>query len=170
MRGVGPLTLVRMNDTITVVGNIATQPESITTSTGKTLTRLRLASSSRRYNTSQNQWEEGHTNWYTVRVWGRLGEHLNSSVGKGEQIIVQGRLKIETNQGDNGQTYTNITIDADNVGPSLTFGTTSFQRAVGGGQSSGESTASSQSQQGDHAIQTGAEAQTEFAEAAPAPF
>ena len=158
-----------MNDIISVVGNVATDPEAITTSTGKTLTRLRLASTSRRFNSSQNQWEEGHTNWYTVRVWNRLGQHVHTSIRKGQQIIVQGRLKIETNQGDNGQTYTNITLDADQVGASLMFGTTQFQRSTGQ-QSAPEQPAASAPEASEGSDpQAGAVAQTEFASAAP-PF
>lgn len=126
MRG----TLALMNDIITVVGNVATQPEAIQTSTNRPLTRFRLASPKRRYNAEQSQWEEVSTNWFTVRAWGKLAEHVRASVEKGQQLIVQGRLKIETNTSDAGQTFTNVMVDADTVGVSLQFGTASFRRSA----------------------------------------
>ncbi|HIY66753.1 MAG TPA: single-stranded DNA-binding protein [Candidatus Agrococcus pullicola] len=128
-----------MNDIITVVGNAATQPEAIQTSTNKSLTRLRVASPKRRFNPERNQWEEVSTNWFTVRAWGKLAEHVKASVQKGQQLIVQGRLKIETNKAENGTTYTNVSIDADTVGVSLQFGTASFQRAATTTAATGES-------------------------------
>lgn len=127
-----------MKDIITVVGNAATQPEAIQTSTNKSLTRLRVASPKRRFNPESNQWEEVSTNWFTVRAWGKLAEHVKASVQKGQQLIVQGRLKIETNKAENGTTYTNVSIDADTVGISLQFGTASFQRAATTSAGTGE--------------------------------
>ncbi|SJM63815.1 Single-stranded DNA-binding protein [Agrococcus casei LMG 22410] len=127
-------TMVHMNDIITVVGNAASDPESIETSTGKALTKVRVASTARRYNPSTQQWEDSGTNWYTVRAWGRLAEHLRASVQKGMQLVVQGRLKIDVRKGDTA-TFTNIDIDADTVGVSLQFGTVRFQRSAGQQQS-----------------------------------
>ena len=122
--------MVCMNDIITVVGNAASDPESIETSSGKALTKVRVASTSRRYNPSTQQWEDVGTNWYTVRAWGRLAEHLRASVQKGMQLVVQGRLKIDVRKGETA-TFTNIDIDADTIGVSLQFGTVQFQRSSG---------------------------------------
>lgn len=131
-------TLGCMNDIITIVGNTATEPEAIQTSTNKQLTRFRLAASKRRFNSESKQWEEASTNWYTVRAWGKLAEHVRASVSKGQQIIVHGRLKIDTNKNEEGQTFTNVIVDADTVGVSLQFGTASFQRSIGQSQSQGQ--------------------------------
>lgn len=120
-----------MNDMITVIGNAASDPESIQTSTGKALVKVRVASAHRRFNTNTQQWEDANTNWYTVRAWGRLAEHLRASVRKGMQIVVHGRLKIDVRKGETA-TFTNVDIDADNIGVSLQFGTAQFQRSAHG--------------------------------------
>lgn len=122
--------MVPMNDIITVVGNVASDPEAVATSTGKSLTRLRIAATHRRFNADSKQWEDAGTNWYTVRAWGRLAEHVRASVSKGMQLVVNGRLKIETRKGETA-TFTNVDIDADAIGVSLQFGIVSFQRGSG---------------------------------------
>lgn len=122
--------MVPMNDIITVIGNVASDPEVVATASGRSLTRLRIAATHRRFNPESKQWEDAGTNWYNVRAWGRLAEHVRASVTKGMQLVVHGRLKIETRKGETA-TFTNVDIDADSIGVSLQFGIVSFQRGSG---------------------------------------
>ncbi|MFT4135903.1 single-stranded DNA-binding protein [Microbacterium sp.] len=120
-----------MSDHITVIGNIATEPERRQTSTGVPVISFRLASSQRRFDARSGQWVDGATNWYTVSAFRRLAEHALVSLHKGQRIVVTGSLKLRewetsTKKGLEAE------IDADGIGHDLLWGTSTFQRDTSG--------------------------------------
>lgn len=117
-----------MNETlVTVVGNVATEPEMHTTATGVGVTRFRLATTARRWDAARGAWTDGPTSFYTVRAWRTLAGHVKESVGLGEPLLVQGRLKIRDEERD-GRRYTDAEIEAVAVGHDLARGVTRFSR------------------------------------------
>lgn len=118
-----------MSDIITVTGLVATTPRHIVTSEGLTITSFRLASNQRRFDSGQNAWVDGDTNWYTVTAFRALGTNVASSVEKGQRVIVQGRLRLrDWESGErNG---TSVEIEAEAIGHDLAFGRATFTRAV----------------------------------------
>lgn len=117
-----------MNETlVTVVGNVATEPEMRTTATGVGVTRFRLATTARRWDAARGAWADGPTSFYTVSAWRTLAGHVKESVGLGEPLLVQGRLKIREDERD-GRRYTDAEIEAVAVGHDLTRGVTRFSR------------------------------------------
>lgn len=116
-----------MTDTITIVGNVATEPRQ-TTPGGVPITSFRVAASQRHFDRANNVWVEGHTNWYTVSVFRVLGEHALESLHKGDRVFVRGRLRIrDWTAGD--KSGTTAEIDADALGHDLQWGTTTFTKA-----------------------------------------
>ena len=63
-------------------------------------------------------------------VWARrtLGVNVQSSVALGEQVIVQGRLKVRDEE-RGGQHWISVDIDAFAIGHDLSRGTSAFRRA-----------------------------------------
>ncbi|WP_333482333.1 single-stranded DNA-binding protein [Streptomyces sp. RPT161] len=122
---------------VTVVGNAATRPELKMTATGAAVTRFRLAATERRYDRAGERWTDGHTNFYTVWAWRSLGENVAASVGVGEPLVVQGRLRVRERE-DRGQSYVSADIDAVTVGHDLSRGTSAFRRVVKSRQPSAE--------------------------------
>ncbi|WP_329178833.1 single-stranded DNA-binding protein [Streptomyces sp. NBC_01477] len=117
-----------MNETlVTVVGNVATEPEMYTTATGVGVTRFRLATTARRWDSERGAWTDSATSFYTVRAWRTLAGHVKESVGLGEPLVVQGRLKIREDERD-GRRFTAAEIEAVAVGHDLARGTTRFSR------------------------------------------
>jgi single-strand DNA-binding protein len=117
-----------MSETVvTVVGNVATQPELRQTSAGVPVTRFRLATTERRYDRASDRWTDGHTNFYTVWAWRALGENVCGSIAMGEPVIVQGKLRVVQRE-DKGQSYLSASIDATTVGHDLNRGTSAFRR------------------------------------------
>jgi single-strand DNA-binding protein len=117
-----------MNETlVTVVGNVATEPEMHTTATGVGVTRFRLATTARRWDAARGAWTDGPTSFYTVRAWRTLAGHVKESVCLGEPLLVQGRLKIREDERD-GRRYTDAEIEAVAVGHDLSRGITRFSR------------------------------------------
>lgn len=116
-----------MSDRITVIGNIATEPEQRRTGTGIPVTSFRLASSHRYRDAQSGEWVDGTTNWYRISVFRALGENAFASLRKGQRVIVDGRLRLKEWEAGEKRGI-EIEIDADAIGPDLKWGTATFQR------------------------------------------
>ncbi|WP_405465775.1 single-stranded DNA-binding protein [Streptomyces jietaisiensis] len=117
-----------MNETtVCVVGNVATQPVFRESASGPSA-RFRLAVTSRYWDREKNAWVDGHTNFFTV--WSRraLATHVGASLAVGDPVLVQGRLKVRTEQRD-GQNWASADLDASAIGHDLARGTSAFRRA-----------------------------------------
>lgn len=116
-----------MSDRITVIGNIATEPEQRRTGTGVPVTSFRLASTQRYRDQQSGEWLDGATNWYRVSVFRTLGENAFASLRKGQRVLVDGRLRLRDWEA-NGKKGMEVEIDADAIGPDLKWGTAVFHR------------------------------------------
>lgn len=116
-----------MTEYITIVGNIAGDPERRALPSGEPIARFRVAATTQKRG-DDGVWVDAHTSWYTVSAFRRLGEHALASLRRGQRVIVTGRFRVRTWDNPNGTRGTEAEIDADAVGHDLLFGTTSFQR------------------------------------------
>lgn len=127
-----------MSDTITITGNIATEPES--RQSGMTpIASFRVASTQRRIDKESGRWVDAHTNWYTVSAFRQLAVHALKSLHKGQRVIVTGRLKVRTWENASGK-GTSVDIDAEAIGHDLLWGTTDFRRDDSAASDSGAPT------------------------------
>ncbi|MGW5235770.1 single-stranded DNA-binding protein [Streptomyces nodosus] len=117
-----------MNETVVcVVGNVATQPVYRESPTGPTA-RFRLAVTTRYLDREKNAWTDGHTNFFTVWARRSLATNVAASVAVGDPLVVQGRLKVRTEQRD-GQGWLSADLDAAAIGHDLSRGTSAFRRS-----------------------------------------
>jgi single-strand DNA-binding protein len=116
-----------MQDTITITGNVAADPELRRIGGGVTVVSFRVGSTSRRYDKSAGAWVDGETNWYSVSAFRGLGEHAYQSLRKGHPVIVSGRLTLRTWE-SGGTKNTSADIEADTIGHDLRWGTANFAR------------------------------------------
>ncbi|MGW1161765.1 single-stranded DNA-binding protein [Streptomyces sp. NPDC002513] len=117
-----------MNETtVCVVGNVATQPVYRESSAGPTA-RFRLAVTARYLDREKNAWTDGHTNFFTVWARRSLATNVAASVSVGDPLVVQGRLKVRTEQRD-GQGWLSADLDAAAIGHDLSRGTSAFRRS-----------------------------------------
>lgn len=126
-----------MNDTVTIVGRVATDPTQGQTGGGDPVTNFRLASTHRRFDSASQTWTDSDTNWFSVAAFRQLGEHAKASLRTGDSVIVTGRLRIRTWE-SNGKQGTSVDIIADAIGHDLRWGTTAFlprSRAANAGAS-----------------------------------
>ena len=118
-----------MNETmVCVVGNVATQPVYRESPTGPTA-RFRLAVTARYLDREKNAWTDGHTNFFTVWTRRTLATNVAASVAVGDPLVVQGRLKVRTEQRD-GQGWLSADLDAAAIGHDLSRGTSAFRRSA----------------------------------------
>ncbi|GAA3833790.1 single-stranded DNA-binding protein [Streptomyces chiangmaiensis] len=118
-----------MNETmVCVVGNVATQPVYRESPTGPTA-RFRLAVTARYLDREKNVWTDGHTNFFTVWARRSLATNVAASVAVGDPLVVQGRLKVRTEQRE-GQGWLSADLDAAAIGHDLSRGTSAFRRST----------------------------------------
>lgn len=114
-----------MNDTITIVGTVGTDPEKKVRN-GVPITTFRVASKERRFDRATGAWVDGETNWYTASAYRRLAEHAFESIHRRERVVLTGRLRVRN--WDNGEKRgTSVDIDIDAIGHDLLFGTSTFR-------------------------------------------
>lgn len=119
-----------MTDTVTITGNVGTEPEKKRTGDGVAITSFRLASPQRRFDRAAGTWVDTGTNWYSVSAFRRLGDHAFESLRKGNPVVVTGRLRIR--DWDNGtKKGTDVEIDADAIGHDLRWGTSVYTKVAG---------------------------------------
>jgi single-strand DNA-binding protein len=126
-----------MHDTITLIGLVATSPRHIVTADGLPITSFRLASSNRRFDRAESRWIDGETNWYSVTAFRQLALNSAASLQKGDRVILSGKLKIR-NWENGGRSGLNVDVDADSIGPDLSWGTARYTRSGGSRGSSND--------------------------------
>lgn len=90
-----------MYNKVIIIGRLTAQPELVTTSNEKSVTRVTLAVN-RRFK-SQNG--EREADFISVVVWGRLAETLVSYAGKGSLISIDGELRTRKYEKDGHTNY-----------------------------------------------------------------
>lgn len=118
-----------MNDTyLTICGNVTADPVARTTSRGEPMATFRLASTPWRYDAQQRRYVDLQTSFVDVATFRHLARHALASIGKGDPVIVHGRLRVSAWERD-GRSGTNVEIEALTVGHDLVRGTSAFTRA-----------------------------------------
>jgi single-strand DNA-binding protein len=114
---------------ITVVGNLVDEPRMRTTESGIEVSSFRMGSTSRRFDREGEQWVDSGSLFLNVTCWRALGANVAASVGKGDPVIVRGRLFTRQYEKD-GQLRSAYEVDAVTVGLDLSRGTSTFQRTA----------------------------------------
>jgi single-strand DNA-binding protein len=79
---------------VVLLGNITRDIEVKYLQSGMAVTELGLAVNDRRKN-QQGEWVE-ETTFVDITLWGRTAEVAGDYLGKGSQVLIEGRLKLDT--------------------------------------------------------------------------
>jgi single-strand DNA-binding protein len=112
-------------DSITLVGNVARDPELRFTSSGQPTATFGLAVN-RRFQRN-NEWVE-EVSYFDIVCWRKLAENVAKSITKGSRVIVTGRLdqrRWKTPEGDN---RSKVEVTADEIGAALSFATAAITK------------------------------------------
>ncbi len=104
--------MVSVNKMI-AIGNLGSEPEMRFTPNGRPVTSFSLATNWR-YTTAEGERRE-ETEWFSVVAWGKLAEQCNQFLTKGRLVYVEGRLRMHTWEGQDGQKRYRNEIVADRV-------------------------------------------------------
>jgi single-strand DNA-binding protein len=115
--------------TITVVGNLTSDPELRFTQNGLAVANFTIASTPRVFDKASNETKDGDALFLRASVWREFAEHVASSLTKGSRVIAQGRLKQRSYETSEGEKRTSLELEVDSIGPDLRFSTAQVTRA-----------------------------------------
>ena len=114
---------------VTIVGNLADDPELRYTQGGIAVVSVRVGSTPRTFNRTTNAWEDGDTVWVRCTAWRVVAENVAQSLTKGSRVVVTGRLKAPSAyQSAQGEARASLELDIDEIGPSLRYATAAVTR------------------------------------------
>lgn len=99
---------------IIIVGNLTRDPDFKQIGSGQSVCRLGLASN-RQFKNRQSGDMVQEVCYVDVDVWGPQADSCNQYLAKGRQVLVEGRLKLDTWQDAEGQNRSKHSIVADRV-------------------------------------------------------
>lgn len=107
-----------MSQALTIIGNLADDPELRFTPQGKAVARFTVLTS-RSTKNQAGEWENtGTTGWY-ISAWDQMAENVAESLTKGTPVIVYGRAEWRSWQKDDGTKGGRIEVTAHHVGVDL---------------------------------------------------
>lgn len=99
------------NPTITLVGRLGQDPVAI----GDNGLRLRLVTNDRVKNEETGKYEDAATSWWTIKVWGRLADQTKSSIKKGQELTIVGKIYEENWTDKTGTNRSSYEIRAESI-------------------------------------------------------
>ena len=90
-----------MVNKVILVGNLGQAPELKTTTSGLSVSNLRIATNERKKD-SNGTWVDS-TEWHSIVVFGGQAENCSKFLEKGRQVYVEGRLQTRKWQDKDGQ-------------------------------------------------------------------
>ena len=96
---------------LTIIGNLTRDPELRTTQSGISVCTFTVAVNRRK---TQNQ-QQPEADFFRVSAWRELGENCAKWLIKGKKVAVIGPVSVSTYQGNDGNTYANLEVTAQDV-------------------------------------------------------
>lgn len=106
---------------LTLVGNVAADPELRYTPNGAALCRFTVAHTPRVYDKATQAWKDGDTLWMQCQAWKDMAEHVAGSLAKGTRVVVVGRLRQRQWVTTEGEKRTVVELDVEDIGASMRF-------------------------------------------------
>lgn len=114
---------------ITIVGNLASDPEIRYTPAGNAVANFTVASTPRIYDRAAGGWKNGEALFLRCTIWRQPAENVAECLTKGSRVIVTGKLKQRSFETKDGDKRTVIELEADDIGPSLRYATAKIAKA-----------------------------------------
>ncbi|GAA3225097.1 single-stranded DNA-binding protein [Pseudonocardia petroleophila] len=115
-------------NTLIAAGNVITPVQIRHTPDGIPVTTFRIACNERRRDRETNEWVDKDSFFVSVTCWRRLAENVCRSLRSGDPVVVLGRLLTRSYDTAEGRRTTVTEMEADAVGPDLTWCTAHVTR------------------------------------------
>jgi len=101
-------------NTIIIGGNIVRDPEVKEVGEGKIKVTTFTIANNRPYQDKDNNWQE-ETTYVDVEAWSNQAKKIEERAEKGTPILVEGSLKLNKWENNEGKTISKILIRADRI-------------------------------------------------------
>jgi single-strand DNA-binding protein len=125
--------------TVTVVGNLTSDPELRFTPAGSAVANFTVASTPRLFDRESGAWRDGDALFLRCSLWREYAENVAESLVRGTRVVVHGRLRQRSYDTKEGEKRTVVELEVEEIGPALRYATakvTKVSRATGGEGSS----------------------------------
>lgn len=117
-----------MSVPVTIVGNLTADVELKFTPQGKAVAKFSVATAER-FKTPDGAWDSKNTTFWNIIVWDKQAENVADTIGKGDEVILQGKAYTTSWQDKNtGETRSRIEVTATKVAVSLARATAKVDR------------------------------------------
>ncbi|WP_336249231.1 single-stranded DNA-binding protein [Stomatohabitans albus] len=127
---------------ITVIGNLANDPQIRYTNDGTPVTSVAVAVNRRVRNSATNEWEDQLDGFFDGTVWRDHAANVAASLKKGDRVIMIGRLVKRSYNDRDGNQRQAVDIQIDEIAPSLRWAQVQVSRNSGGRSGGGYGDAS----------------------------
>ena len=103
-----------MTNKVTLIGRLGQDPVVITGKSGAVVTKMRVATNAFKKSNDGSSGTE-ITTWHDVSVFGKLGQTCAQWLSKGREVAIFGRLENRKRTLDNGTTFTETSVVAEQV-------------------------------------------------------
>lgn len=117
-----------MDAVVWMTGNVGSDIELKEVREGVFYASFRLGCTPRAW--KAGEWGDAETTWVGVICTKALALNVKSCIGKGDPVIVVGRLRTERWKDNEGVRHERLKIDAHSVGHDLTRGTSVFRKSA----------------------------------------
>ena len=90
-----------LRNKVQLIGNVGNEPEITNLESGKKVAKFSIATNES-YKDSKGE-KVQNTEWHNIVAWGKLAEIVESYVGKGKEVALEGKLtsrSYETKEGE----------------------------------------------------------------------
>lgn len=108
---------------ITVVGNLASDPELRFTTSGAAVANFTVASTPRTLDKASGEWQDGEALFLRCSLWRQAAENAAESLTRGARVLVTGRLVQRSFETKEGEKRNVVELQVDEIGPSLRYAT-----------------------------------------------
>lgn len=115
--------------TLTVIGNLTTDPELRFTPNGAAVANFTIASTPRTFDRATNEWKDGETLFLRSSIWREAAENAAESLAKGTRVVAHGVLKPRSYETKEGEKRTVIEFEIEEIGASLRYATAKITRS-----------------------------------------
>lgn len=92
---------------LTIIGNLTRDPETRVTQSGSSVCSFTVAVNRRG--------QDDKTDYFRVSAWNKTGETCQKYLAKGRKVAVTGPVSVSTYTGQDGKTYANLEVMAQDV-------------------------------------------------------
>jgi single-strand DNA-binding protein len=116
--------------TLTVIGNLTSDPELTFTPSGAAVANFTVASTPRTFDRTSGGWKDGQALFLRCSVWRQAAEHTAESLSRGDRVIVTGRLTQRSYQTSAGDNRTVSELQVEEIGASLRYSTAKLTKTT----------------------------------------